>query len=267
MTNQQELTEQELLITPNVTAFASLFVGLGILSSVAIFITLSEREIGPAATIFNRAWIATVFFVLWNGFSTVHRQLFDDEPVQQEPYTSGILWRFLALGILMFLELFLWAWSLTQTSITNSSVLSHLTPLFTVLAGWLVWRMHFDSRFLTGMVIAVGGSFAIGLSDLQISANNVLGDVAAVVSAIMFGGYLLVVEQLRTKLSAWTILLWGSVLVSLLSLPVALITEDKLFPDSWGGWLSVIALALLCQALGEDAWFAPAVRIYPFAGS
>ncbi|WP_256890990.1 hypothetical protein [Cylindrospermopsis raciborskii] len=56
---------------PRVTALVSLFTALVALSFAAIFIRLSELEIGSNATIFNRLWIATLFFGLWNSIKQI----------------------------------------------------------------------------------------------------------------------------------------------------------------------------------------------------
>jgi drug/metabolite transporter (DMT)-like permease len=58
------------------------------------------------------------------------------------------------------------------------------------------------------MAIALVGAIALGVSDLQIATENFTGDAAALVSAMFYGINLLIVEQLRGKLSASRILLW-----------------------------------------------------------
>ena len=77
------------------------------------------------------------------------------------------------------------------------------------------------------------------------------GDGTAVISAILYAGYILLVEQLRSTLKTTTLLFWVCFLGSLISLPIVLMTEDQLFPSSFKSWLIVIALALICQALGQ----------------
>ena len=48
-------------------AFVWLLLGVFILSFAAIFTRLSENELGPAATSFNRYYIATIVLALWEG--------------------------------------------------------------------------------------------------------------------------------------------------------------------------------------------------------
>ena len=45
--------------------------------------------------------------------------------------------------------------------------------------------------------------------------------------------------------------MWSSLTGAILTLPILIVTGEKLFPYSWNGWLAVICLAVICQALGQ----------------
>jgi drug/metabolite transporter (DMT)-like permease len=233
------------------TGFASLFLAVFALSFAAIFIKLSERELSPVATIFNRFWIATLILGLWNGFKAFGNKQPDELSVQKQHYTTGDLVLLVLMSCFFVGTLLTWALSLTQTSVANSNLLHNITPLFTAFFGWLFLSQYFEGKFLIGMVLAIVGSISIGLGDLQVAANNFTGDSIAVLSAIFSAGNLLTVEKLRAKFSATTILLWCSFLGCLLTFPLVLLAEDKLFPSSWSGWLAVICQAVVCQVLGQ----------------
>ncbi len=235
----------------NFWAIVSLSAALLAVSFAAIFIRLSEREIGPNATVFNRLWIATVVFAVWNGVAAARRRMSDDAPFVRSNYTLGDVMLLTAVGIVSSASLGFWAWSLTQTNVANSTVLRNLTPLFTTLGGWLLLGRRFDNRFLLGMTVALVGAVAIGIDDLQTAGDNLAGDIAALLSAIFYAGNLLIAEHLRTKFPATTILMWRCFIGSLLILPLVLLAGDRIFPYSWEGWLAVIALAVVCQAFGQ----------------
>ena len=95
------------------------------------------------------------------------------------------------------------------------------------------------------------GAIALGVDDVSYDPQNLLGDLAALLSALFYGTNLLLVEQLRRRLTAANILLWRCAIGSILTLPLVLVLEDRLFPYSWQGWLAVISLAIICQALGQ----------------
>lgn len=252
MTDQLELPRTQIeKSAPNVMAFFLLSVGLLAVSLTAIFIRLSEREISPVATVFNRLWIATVVFGFWSGLKGRSRELAEEKNPENWTYTRRDLMLLLTLGTVASLSQGFWAWSLTQTSVANSTVLANLTPLFTTLEGWLFLQQRFDRRFLTGIAIAIAGVMTISIDDFQISPDNVIGDGAALLTALFYGTYLLLVEQLRVKFSTSTILLWRCGLGAVLTFPLVLLTENRIFPITWQGWLAVVSLAIICQCLGQ----------------
>ncbi|HAX79864.1 MAG TPA: EamA family transporter [Cyanobacteria bacterium UBA11372] len=237
---------------PSSIGLFSLFLAVFALSFAAIFIKLSERELGAVATIFNRFWVATIILGLLNFFKTLSNLQSDELSVEQKRYTTGDLILLLAMSCFFSGTLVTWAWSLTQTSVANSNLLHNLTPLFTTLMGWLFLNQCFGGRFLLGMVIAISGAILIGLGDLHLTTNNFTGDSLAMLSALFSAANLLTVEKLRTKFSATTLLLWCSLFGALLTFPIVLVTENVLFPYSLAGWLTIISQALVCQVFGQS---------------
>ncbi|NJK40305.1 MAG: DMT family transporter [Acaryochloridaceae cyanobacterium SU_2_1] len=221
------------------------------LALAAIFIKLSERELGPFATIFNRFWIAYLVLRVWHE-AEVWRSASKEAievPADTSTRKDQLL---LAAAALMFWGcIAFWAWSLTQTGVANSTLLHNLTPLFTTLGGWLILDQRFDRRFLLGLVVALVGASVLGFGDLQISAAHLTGDLAALFSALFSAANLMLIEKLRAKFSVTTILLRCCFLGAVLTLPITLLTEERLFPVSASGWLAVIGLAVVCQVLGQ----------------
>ena len=232
-------------------ALGALSAALLAVSLAAIFIRLSEREISPNATVFNRLWIATVVFGLWNGAGAARRRMSGEQVEGRSNYTLRDVMLLTAVGVVSSASLGFWAWSLTQTNVANSTVLRNLTPLFTTLGGWLLLGWRFDNRFLVGLAVALSGAIAMGMDDLQTAGDNLAGDIAALLSAMFYAGNLLIAEHLRTKFPATTILMWRCFIGSILVLPLVLLAGDRVFPYSWQGWLVVIGLAVICQAFGQ----------------
>ena len=257
MKNQFLLSQSKLFDREKLIAIALLFIATVAISFAAIFIKWSETEISANATVFNRLWIGTVVFGFWNTLNFVYLKLSNRQlNLQSEedtPYTKTVILLLLGLGFTYLGFQSLWAWSITQTSIGISTILHNFTPIFTTLSAWIFFGQRFEEKFLIGMVITIVGIVFIGIGDIQITngtTNKILGDVAALFSAVFYAGYLLIIEQLRSKLSATKILMWSSLTGAILILPILIVTGEKIFPYSWNGWLAVICLAVICQALG-----------------
>ena len=246
---------QSLSYNPTILGIIIISTALLARSFAAIFIKLSETEIGPNATIFNRLWIATIFFWAWEVIITFQKNDDTSKIVNQatnkapKNYQQQILLILVAAAATA--SIVCWAWSLTQTSVANSTILRNLTPLFTSVGGWLLLNQKFNCKFVLGMIVAVIGAISIGWDDFYIAQDNLIGDGIALLSALFYAIYLLAIESLQGSLNTTKILLWRCAFGTLFMLPVVMLTEEYIFPSSWQGWLIVIALAIVCQAVGQ----------------
>ncbi len=246
---------QPLLSYP-IDSLAALMASLLCISFSPIFIHLSELEIGPNATAFNRFWIATVAFGLLSKLSAVGHREKKNQPEEKKAHSVRTAMLLIADGVLMSMGLICWAWSLTQTSIANSSIMHNLVPIFTILGGWLALGQNFDRKFLIGMLVAIAGATLLEVNELfsfRVSQQTV-GDLAALLSALFFGVHPLIAEKLRTNLNTVTIMTWSSITSSVFLLVITALSGEQLFPSSTTGWFSVIALALVGQTLGVGLW-------------
>jgi drug/metabolite transporter (DMT)-like permease len=251
MTNPVVLQDQQAKLTSSLIPVSLLFLAVFMLSFAAIFIKWSEQYINPNATVFNRFWIAFVILGLLQGIRTLTSRFFGDSTIQQQNYTLQDVVLLIASAAVTSISHIAWAWSVTQTSVANSNLLHNSAPIFTTMGGWLLLGHRFDRKFLIGMALAMGGAFIIGIQDLQIAGDHLVGDVLALLSAVFYALQLLVSEKLRVKFSTTTILLWSCFFRSCITFPVALFTEEQIFPSSLQGWLAVIYLAVICQIIGS----------------
>ncbi|WP_233153860.1 DMT family transporter [Scytonema sp. HK-05] len=247
MVNQQELSQNTTKDNSLSSGFFSLLLGAFILSFAAIFTRLSENELGPAATSFNRFYIATIALFMWEGIQYgIGNSSKPTEVIKLEDW--GI---FLLSSILGTTASFFWACSLTQTSVANSNLLHNLTPIFATLCGWLFFRQSFDYKFLLGMGLAIIGAATISFGDFQEAVDSLVGDCLALLSAVFYALNYLVREHLRSKFSVTTILVWYCLFCGCFTFLLTLTTERQLFPTSWQTWLAVICLGVLCQIIGQ----------------
>lgn len=238
-------------LASSLIAALTLCIALLGIAAASILIVIAEQEIGPNAITYNRLGMAAIAFGLWNGLKEVSSLWQDSASEFQPNYTFRDRGLLVIAGISFAGSLSLWAWSLTQTSIANSTLLNNMMPIFTTLGAWLLFGQRFKFKFLLGMFVAVGGAIAICLEDLQVADNNIIGDAAALLAAMLSATSILSLEQLRVKFSTSNVMFWTSLIGSLFILPIVLFSESQLFPTSLIGWSAVIALALISQFIGQ----------------
>ncbi|WP_107666334.1 DMT family transporter [Cyanothece sp. BG0011] len=233
----------------NLMPFVTLGIALISISFAPIFIRLSEVELGANGTVFNRLCI---FFMVFGLAQTIRQRFYSPETISIESALTPTHWLLLLLvGLMSIASLGLWAISLQYTSVANCMLLNNMTPIFTSLTAWLLFKKQFDTKFIFGMILALSGAIFLGLEDLQGTNGHLIGDFYALLSAVFLGMYFLIVEQLRSRFSATTILLWRCGIGSFLLLPFVLLTEGKLFPHTWQTWLAVIGLGIISEGLGQ----------------
>ncbi|MGK7893244.1 MAG: DMT family transporter [Xenococcus sp. (in: cyanobacteria)] len=234
----------------NLVAIFTLCIALLSVSFAPIFIRFSETELGANATVLNRLLIFVLVFGLGRFISSRISPVTETDP---EPTPLTIQqWILLAsVGLISIMSLVLWAISLEYTTVAKSMLLNNLTPIFTSLGAWLLFGQRFDKRFLVGMAIALIGAIALGLEDLNGAEGSLFGDFLALLSAVFLGSYFLMVEQLRNRFSATTILLWRCAIGSLLLIPVVLFTREQMFPTTNLAILGVIGLGIISEGFGQ----------------
>ncbi|MEH2124125.1 DMT family transporter [Nostoc sp.] len=250
--NQLDLTQEKPDKASKILPIITVITALLALSTTAIFIKIAVSQMSAVATLFNRLWIATIIFGLWNGINQARTQIKNDEPIlPQERYPIKEIAFLIAVGLVHLLGRLCWTWSLTQTGAANANALGSLNPLFTTLGGWLFFNQIFGRKFIIGLILAIIGAISVGFEDLLRSNNNITGDAVAVISSVFYAANFLLIEQIRNKFSVLTILVWRCVIGTSLMIPIVLIFEKQVFPVTLSGWLVVFALAAICEALGH----------------
>lgn len=214
-----------------------------------IFTKLSEIELSPTTTIFNRLWIGTLIISCWQLIKTPKFSQIEFQEDNFDYKQQGLL---ILASFTATISALLWAVSFTYTSVASSTVLRSLTPLFISLGAWLIFKQRFNRQFILGMVLSIIGGIAIGWDDLQLGANYLLGDSIALLSAILHGMNILIVSYLRDRHCTTTkVLFWRCGCGALITLPILYYTHSELLPISPQGWMTVIALAVICQTFGQ----------------
>jgi drug/metabolite transporter (DMT)-like permease len=205
-----------------------------------IFVRLSE--LGPIATGFYRLLLALPLLWLWMRFEERRAPL----------GTAGVQWLPIAVpGALFAGDILFWHWSITYTTVANATLFANLAPVVVAAGAWLVLRERVTLRFLAGMALAMGGAALLVNASAALGARYVLGDMLGLITACFFGSYVVAVARLRDRNAASTIMLYSSAVTCVLLLAATLISREPLLPGTANGWIVLLALAWISQAMGQ----------------
>jgi len=223
-------------------ALPALILGAAAIGCSPIFVRLSE--LGPIATAFWRLALAVPLFWAWTAISARRAGV-------PQALPPGSRRRLVIAGLLFTGDLVSWHWSIHLTSVANSTLFANFAPVFVVFGAWALFGDKPRPIFLAGLTLTVAGAAGLIGASFTISADHVLGDGLALVTAVFFGAYLLSIKDLRDRIDAPRIMLWSSLVTAVALLPIAVAAGETILPSSWQGLAVLVALAWVSQAAGQ----------------
>ncbi len=224
-------------------AMTMLIAGGIAIGSSPIFVRLSE--LGPIATSFWR--LALAMFPLFMFGAGERRKL-----QERSPFNLINCLQLILPGIFIAADLGAWHFSLHLTSVANATLLMNLAPIFVSIGAWLLFRMRISGRLIAGLAIAIAGVVVLKGGVGEIVHEQSAGDGIALLSAVFYAGYILLVGRLRSRFSTRCIMLWSTATAAAISLPVAYFMEGRILPMTIHGWLILAALAWMTHAAGQS---------------
>lgn len=234
--------------------FLALIGGATGIGFAPVLVRMSET--GPTATAFFRLLFALPLIWIWATWD--RRQ----HPTTRQPATRKDFLMLGMGGLLFAADLSIWHWSLQFTTVTNSTLLTNVAPIFVTIGARILFGDRIKFSFVIGMVLAIGGAVMLVKSSAAIetgaaatgtffSSKHLLGDVLSIVAAFFYAGYLLAVKHLRKTFSTPTIMAWSGLASCAGFGVVALLSGDKMLATSSKGWIVLLALAVISHAGGQ----------------
>lgn len=226
-------------------ALPILLLGAVSISFSGIFVKLSE--VGPISTGFFR--MALPLPVMAIGLWIAARQRAD----RRLPRIGWRGWAGIHVAaFFLAVDLIVWHWSLKLIGVGIATLLGNTAPIWVALAGFLFFNERFSPRFLIGLAVAFGGVVLLIIGgDRSLAIADWLGLLLALAGGICYAGYLRGVKAARASVGLPQVMFWTSACTALWLLPAALLTEDKIVPQTLDGWLAVGGLALISQIIGQ----------------
>lgn len=149
-------------------------------------------------------------------------------------------------GLVHTVALGLWFVALPHISLADMTALGFTTPIFIMLGAWLFLRepMRWE-RWLAALVGFGGVMIVVGP---QLSGSGGYYSLVMLASSPVFAASFLITKALTRYEKAGVIVLWQSITVTLLSLPLAMLHWQAPTLGQWIGYLA-------CGLLGSSAHY------------
>ncbi len=223
-------------------SYAALMLGVIALSTSAIFVKLADAP--SAVTAFYRLLFTALALAPFLALDRKKRE-------QLHALRSKQAALIMLSGLLLAIHYVMWFESLRYTSVSSSTVLVALQPLFSLLFSFLFFRERPQKSAVAGCFIAIAGSAIIGWGDFQISAGALLGDTLALAAAGVISLYFLIGQVVRKEIDAVTYSVPGYFSSAAFLLVYALIKGDPLGGYSIATWGAFLGLAFISTIGGQ----------------
>lgn len=220
----------------------AMLAGVAALSASAIFVRLASA---PSSAIALYRLLFTALVLL--PFLVFSRKNRAELRALRRRQVAAII----VSGLLLAIHYVLWFESLRFTSVSSSTVLVSLQPLFSLLYGIVFLKERLRKSDAVGCVIAIAGSAIIGWGDFQIGESNLLGDFLALAAAGVISLYFLIGQVARRDVGAVTYSTLGYFSSTVFLLLYALVRHDSLSGFTPMTWAAFLGLALISTIGGQ----------------
>lgn len=155
-------------------------------------------------------------------------------------------------GIFLAFHFYVFIASLEYTSVTSSTVIVTIHPIFVGLGSFFILKEKMPLAFINAVIITFLGSIVISLSDAGQGGSTFLGDILAFLGALLMTCYILTGKIARQKISVttYTFIVYLSSVITLFFLN--LVIKEPLYPYAFKEWVLFFAMALVCTILGHN---------------
>lgn len=151
------------------------------------------------------------------------------------------------LAVILFATFMAMTFGLERTTASNAGFLASLTVVIIPIISFFFLKQRIERKVVIGVCLALAGIALLTLdSRLQINP----GDILCLLCAVLFAVHVVVTEIFTRKVDSIALGVLQLGFAAVLSTAFSLAAENMRLPDSARSWLVVLALSLLCTAVG-----------------
>ncbi len=222
--------------------YAAVFLGVLAISTSAIFVKFADAP--SSAIAFYRLGITALVLLPFLLFS--RRRLCEVLLFSKKQFLTIAF-----SGVLLGVHYVMWFESLHYTSVASSVVLVCLQPLFSLIFALVLFREVPQKSAVVGSLVAIFGSFIIGMADFQINGQALFGDILAFLAAGVIALYFITGQKVRQTTGAVTYSVFSYGIGTAFLFIYALLRQDALFGFSRETWAALFGLAFVATIGGQ----------------
>lgn len=157
----------------------------------------------------------------------------------------------LIAGTCFALDIGLWHWSLTMTTVANATFIVNLGNIGVGLTAWLFLRERPTMMWLPAALIAMAGAAALSLGGGVDGKTDLRGDMLALGAAALVSCYVVAAKVARRSLNGLETIFWLTAVEIVVAGLMVMGFQENFFPPDLSGFLVPLFLAIFVQIGGQ----------------
>jgi len=157
----------------------------------------------------------------------------------------------LIAGTCFALDIGLWHWSLTMTTVANATFIVNLGNIGVGLTAWLFLRERPTAMWLPAALIAMAGAAALSLGAGIDGKTDLRGDMLALGAAALVSCYIVAAKVARRSLNGLETIFWLTAVEIVVAGLMVIGFQENFFPPQLSGFLVPLFLAIFVQIAGQ----------------
>lgn len=157
----------------------------------------------------------------------------------------------LIAGTCFALDIGLWHWSLTMTTVANATFIVNLGNIGVGLTAWFFLRERPTIMWLPAALIAMAGAAALSLGGGVDGKTDLRGDMIALGAAALVSCYIVAAKVARRSLNGLETIFWLTAVEIVVAGLMVIGFRENFFPPELSGFLVPLFLAIFVQIGGQ----------------
>lgn len=156
----------------------------------------------------------------------------------------------LLAGFIFASDISIWNISILKISVTVSTLLANLAPVWVGLMSYIFLRKKSGRLFWLGTLIAIAGMVVLVGFDQLIGLKFNIGIVLAVTASVFYSVYILLTKGVLQRINTLTFMFYNMLGAMLFLLALNWVQGANLLHYSTHVWLNFIGMGVICQLAG-----------------
>ena len=151
------------------------------------------------------------------------------------------------LGSLLFLAISCVTIGITYTTVSNAGFSFGLAVIFVPILLTIIYRKKPETKIILAALFSITG---IGLMTLSKNLSINLGDLLCIIGAWLYALYIILTDKLTRHVDSISLGILQLGFTGAWGIVFSLVLENPHLPNTGEGWTAILALSILCSALG-----------------